>query len=661
MTHEQPTTHRGSRDAWPSLARRTFLGAVAAAAATAVTAVPGATTPRSRPNILCLVSEDCGAEHLGCYGGVAQTPTLDALAAQGVRWQNSFAAAPVCAPSRFSMITGLPSESCPPANQMRAAAELPPELRGAGWPRLLRQAGYYCTNNAKEDYNTADLDIAATWDESSTTAHWRNRPSDAPFFAIFNINTTHEMSVVTDPAAFKGLAELAQGHKVGDLGNAAAFMPPPPPTGPTTPEEVRIPPYYPDTATTRADAALYMNRIHQMDAEVVALLTELDEAGLADNTIVLYYSDHGGVLPRSKRFCYDSGLRVPLIARFGRNVAHLSPAPAGSVLDEPVCTGTALPPTILDLTGVGVAPWMTGTPFAGVGRSTTPYAFGMRNRMDGRNDMVRTVRDHRFRYIRNYLPHLPNGQYVDFQMMQAGYQEWLSLYQQGELNDLQSRFWRPRPAEELFDIRSDPHETVNLATDSAYASELGRLSTALDEHMLAVNDGGFIPEGHPAEHADIAHQADIYPLRNLMDLAAVAIRRDPATIPTLTDALRSDNDIVRYWAATGICMLDTVGAPAAAALRTVFTGERSVHAKIAVAQALTLAAGNPEALGYLGELLVNHPDGRVRLQAANSLAHLGDRAAPALQALQAAATDTTATREVRQVAAHTVDQLTGER
>ncbi|MGW5111180.1 sulfatase-like hydrolase/transferase [Nocardia sp. NPDC004123] len=642
------------------IARRTFLGGAAAAAAAAL--VPGLARAEdgSRPNILCLVSEDCGAQHLGCYGGVAHTPTLDRLAAEGIRWRNCFSAAPVCAPSRFAMISGVVPESCAPANHMRAAGALPPFLDHAGWPRLLRQAGYYCTNNAKEDYNTADLDIGATWDESSLHAHWRNRPGGAPFFAIFNPTITHESSVFLNAPGLDQLDGRLSTPYLEELQGVHTVTSTPILGGPTTPDQVRIPPYYPDTPTTRSDAALYMNQINQMDQEMAARLRELDEAGLAEDTIVLYYSDHAGVLPRSKRFCYDSGLHIPLIARFGRNVADLAPAPAGSTLDEPVCSGTALPATILDLAGVGAPTWMDGTPFAGPRRAAARYAFGMRNRMDERYDMVRTARDERFRYIRNYLPHLPNGLHVQFMWLQAGYREWDQLHHDGRLDELTDRFWQPRPAEELYDTHSDPDEIHNLATDPDYATDLRRMSAALDEHMLAVVDDGFIPESEAAEGYTAGRDRDAYPLRAIMDLAATAIQRDPAALLDLVRNLTSGNDIVRYWAATGCCMLDTAAAPATDDLHRVFDAEPSPHVRIALAEALARASEDQQAVGYLGDTLVNHPDGWVRLQAANALDHLGERARAARTQLFTASSapgNSDAASHVRTAASHTVRVL----
>ena len=369
--------------------RRGFLagGAGGLAALSGVTGTAGA-EPRERPNVLWLVSED-NNPYIGAYGDpLARTPNLDALAREGVRFEHSFSEAPVCAPSRFAIITGMYAESCGPAHHMRAQGRLPDGV-SAGFPALLREAGYYTTNNAKTDYN-APIDMAATWDESSNRAHWRNRPAGAPFFAIFNYMTTHESSMFT-------------------------LTP-----GPTDPGAVRIPEYLPDTPTQRTDRAHYLNQVERMDAQVGAALAELEAAGLAEDTIVFYYSDNGGVLPRSKRFCFDSGLRTALIARFPRRWRHLAPGGAGSVYEAPV-SGVDLGPTVLSLAGLDVPRRMHGVPFAGPRRRvrSREYAFGQRSRMDESYDLVRTVRDERFRYVRNYLPHLPYGQHVTYMFNQA--------------------------------------------------------------------------------------------------------------------------------------------------------------------------------------------------------------------------------------------------
>lgn len=615
------------------ISRRTLLGSGAAAAAGVWLArTPAWAASASRPNILCLVSEDCSAGYLGPYGGVAEMPVIERLAADGVLWRNCFSAAPVCAPSRFATITGIPPESCGPAEHMRALGKMPAALRGRGWPALLREAGYYCTNNSKTDYN-APIDMAATWDASGSGAHWRDRAADAPFFAIFNSQVTHESQVASvAPIQHVGGGPIRT-PSLGALDGVHSTVGTPTVGGPTSPDDVRIPQYSPDTPTTRADLAKYHNLINRVDSEFGRRLAELDEDGVADDTIVLYYSDHGGVLLRSKRYCYDSGLRIPLIARFGRNVAQLAPAPPGSVLTTPVNSGLDLGPTILTLAGLEAPGYMPGKAFAGPARRTQRYAFSMRNRMDERYDMVRTARDERYRYIRNYMPHLRHGQHVQFMWLQAGYREWEQLHLDGELTPLQDRFWHDRPAEELYDLRRDPDETRDLADDPEHARVLARMRRALDEHMLATGDNGFIPEGSPIEGFHASREPGAYPLASVMGLAWKAIQRDADNLPLLIGNLGAANEVLRYWAALGCCMLGDRAGGAKSALERVFAHDSSTHVRIPAAEALARIGVTDATVAFLGHTLVNHPDKRVQLQAANALENIGERARPALAQL----------------------------
>src|SRR6218665_223502 len=304
-----------------------------------------------RPNILWIVSED-NNPFIGAYGDkLARTPAIDGLARAGILYRNVYSTAPVCAPTRFSIITGVHPESAGPAHNMRAQAQLPEWLKG--FPTYLRQAGYYCTNNAKTDYNS-NLVADKIWEESSGKAHWRNRPANAPFFTVFNTMTTHESQI------FQPL------------------------DGTVKPEDVRVPAYLPDTPTVRRDIATYYNRMEAMDGEIAAKLAELDAAGLAEDTIVFYYSDNGGVLPRSKRYCYDEGHRCALVVRVPAKWRHLAPAAAGSAIAAPI-TWIDLAPTVLSIASVTAPRHLQGTAFLGRdAERPKPYAFGMRNRMDER-------------------------------------------------------------------------------------------------------------------------------------------------------------------------------------------------------------------------------------------------------------------------------------
>ena len=391
-------------------------------------AAPASAGPGDRPNILWLVSEDNNT-FLGCYGDpLAHTPTLDRLASQGVLFERCFAQ-PVCAPSRFTLITGMYSVTCGPAEHMRAQGKIPSWLKS--FPAYLRKAGYYTSNNAKTDYNSP-INMNEAWDASNNKAHWRKRPDpQQPFFSVFNHEVTHESCLF--PAEERKL----------DF-------------PPMDPAKVRIPPYQPDTPEMRADWARYYNHMTLMDEQIAAKLKELETDGLADNTIVFYYSDNGGVLPRSKRFLERSGTHVPLIIYFPPKWRHLAPAAPGSRIKDPVGF-VDFAPTILSLAGVEIPGYMMGRAFAGLSRGQpNEYTFCTRDRMDERYDMMRSLMNYRYLYIHNYRPELPYVQRLTYQFQARGYQSWAREAAAGHLTAATAQFWGEKPTEELYDLEADP-------------------------------------------------------------------------------------------------------------------------------------------------------------------------------------------------------------
>lgn len=601
-------------------------GLLSAAPAEAAAAPRGGAARATGPNILWLVSEDNGP-FLGAYGDeVARTPNLDRFATEAVRYAACFSAAPVCAPSRFALITGLYAQTSGPAHHMRAEGKGPAWLRG--FPELLRAQGYYCTNNAKTDYNVP-VDLRRTWDENSTRAHWRNRPAGAPFFSVFNTFTTHEGQMAT--GATQPLA------------------------GGVSPADVRIPEYLPDTDLARRERAHYYDQVTRMDAEIGELLRQLDEDGLAEDTIVFYYSDNGGVLPRTKRFCYDSGTHTPLMIRFPRAYAALSPTAPGSVVRTPV-SSVDFAPTVLSLVGLPKDERMQGIAFAGPARKVRRNAFSARDRMGERYDMQRSVRNVRYRYIRNYLPHLPYGQHEAYGWHQPGYREWERLHLAGRLDDVQSRFWQPKPAEELYDLATDQDEVRNLVGDPAHARVLAELRTALDAHLLAVNDNGFIAEGSAPEGYAASRVRGRYPLARVLTVAGTAIQRRPSDVGRLEAWLRDPDAVVRLWAARGCRMLPG-GAPSAAPVLRDLLADRNVPVQVAAADALVVSGDVEQGLATLSRVLLGAPEWSFRLQAANALDSLGPLARGALPALRSAAQEKH--QYVSEASAHTVEVLEG--
>ena len=585
------------------ISRRGVLGSMAGLAAVAASSSAHAAQLGERPNILWLVSED-NNPFVGAYGDkLAHTPTIDALAKKGLLYRNVYSNAPVCAPSRFGILTGIYPESCAPANQMRAVAKLPKEFRT--YPELMRAAGYYCTNNTKTDYN-CDVDPNAIWDIEGKEGHWRKRPDGKPFMAVFNYETTHE----------------SQLFRVT--------------TGRVTPDMVKLPAFLPDTPGIRQDYASYYNLMEKMDGELAERLAELEADGLAEDTIVFHYSDNGGSLGRSKRYCYDEGLRCEMAIYVPPKWQHLMPAQPGSEVQSPV-TFIDLAPTVLALAGASQPPQMRGKPFLGTTVTPQKYAYGMRNRMDERIDFQRTVTDGRWRYIRNYMPHRPWGQQQAFEWLAKGYQEWEQAYLDGKLNEVQARFFQTKPFEELYDLQADPDEIDNLAGKPGHEAMHKTLSNLLDEQMLTIHDNGFIPEGMAGEGWVESRNPEMYPLGEVMALAKVAASRKADGLPTLRKALASPVEVLRYWAAMGLLILGDKAKPEQAQIAKTLDNEPSPHVRIVLAEA-SAKLGSPEKpVADLISLSAPEQPWQIRLHAINALTYLGKKALPALDVARQAA------------------------
>ena len=454
------------------------LGASAAAAsAQTATPRPSPAAPGARPNIVWISNEDM-SPHLGVYGdGLARTPTLDRFAAQAIRFTHAFTTAPVCAPSRAAIITGM-YQSAIGAQHIRTTEDRVPELPGPylavppfyvkAFPEYLRAAGYFTSNRAKTDYQ---FGVPFTiWDDLGARAHWRNRPDPSqPFFAVFNLEVTHESQIFPSSPARKGKKLI------------------------TDPAEVKVPPYYPDTPLVRQELARMYDNIADMDGQVAELLRQLDEDGLTDNTIVFYWSDHGDGVPRAKRSLYDSGLRVPLMIRIPPRLGKL--AAPGTVRDDLV-SFVDLAPTVLALAGLEAPAHMQGRVLVGPNAGAAPlFVFGARDRMDQEYDMMRSARDSRFLYIRNFTPELPYAGHIIYRNQSAIMQEWLRLQAERSLTGPAALWMRAsRPPEELFDVRRDPYQVENLAADPAHRATLERMRSAVVEWMTKIGDQGLINE-----------------------------------------------------------------------------------------------------------------------------------------------------------------------
>ena len=425
----------------------------------------------NRPHILWLSFEDT-SPRFGCYGDpLARTPNVDRLAAEGCIYPNTFSTAPVCAPARSAIITGMYAVSIGAQHQRTTHTnenlpELPTPYECVPphfvrlIPEYLRAAGYYCTNNIKTDYQFTPP--ASAWNHMANDAHWRNRPdSEQPFFSVFNLDVTHE-SYMWDQKF----------------------------TGPliTDPSKVTVPPYLPDTPRVRETIARQYDNIAKNDTRAGQLLKELEEDGLAENTVVFLWSDHGEGMPRAKRWPYDTGIRVPMIVRYPGHVKQ-------GQTNERLVSTLDLGPTVLSLAGLPIPNHLQGKPFVGPKEQPRDHIFATRDRYDTSYDHVRVVRDDRYKYMRHGLPGTqPYDTWQPYRNRHAANQEIWRLHGEDKLTGPQRWFFEPRPAEALYDTQVDPWEIHNLADDPAHAETLEQMRTVMDEYVAKYDRYGDVDE-----------------------------------------------------------------------------------------------------------------------------------------------------------------------
>ena len=512
----------------------------------------------ARPNILWITSEDNGPQ-LGCYGdGYATTPNLDRLASKGMVYLNVWSVAPVCAPARTALISGLYPSSTG-SEHMRSMVSLPAHMKM--FPQYLREAGYYCSNNNKEDYNLEKP--GRVWDQSSTNAHWKNRAPGQPFFAVFNHTVTHESQVRKRPHQPK--------HD---------------------PAKARVPRFHPDAPEVRQDWAQYYDKLTEMDALAGANLRELEEAGLAEDTIVFYFGDHGPGMPRCKRWPYNSGLHVPLIIYAPVKFRHLIRGYSPGGESDRLISFVDFAPIVLSIAGIKPPEWMQGVSL----NATAPkYLHGLRGRMDERYDLVRTVRDKQYVYIRNYMPHKIYGQHIAYMFETPTTRVWQRTYSLGQGQPETFAFWEKKPMEELYDLQNDPDEVHNLAKSSQHRKILERMRKAQQEHALKIRDIGFLPEGEIHSRAsnstpyEVAQDEKKYPLKRILAAA------EWAASTNASDAAKFLNDqdsAVRFWGVMGLLIRGAKSGP----LLEQALNDPSPYVRITAAEALR----RPEALADLG-------------------------------------------------------------
>jgi arylsulfatase A-like enzyme len=504
----------------------------------------------AHPNILWITSEDNASQWLGCYGNEqAETPRLDALAAKSLLFTHAYSNAAVCAVARSTLLNGAYAVT-QGTQHMRSRYNIPAIFKP--YVTYLREQGYFCTNNSKTDFNFAG-DDRKIWDECSKNADYKHRVAGQPFFAVYNLLVSHESSLFP---------------KIVKDNRQKGVIPPQPRLDPKL---LSLPPYVPDLPEMRSDFAIYYDNITAMDRQVGELLDELERRGEADNTIVFYFSDHGGSTPRGKRYLEDTGVRVPLIVHFPKKWQQLSPFKMGTKVDELV-SFVDVAPTVLSLGGVEKPAQMQGRAFLGSRRAAPPKnadVFLFADRFDDINGMRRGITDGRFKYIRHFTSHLPAAPYSYYPLTMPSWRAWQKAWKDGQLSGYYKHLWEPRQAvEDLFDTEADPWEIHNLANDSQFADRLLTMRNRLRGIMADAHDTGIVPE---AMFGAITKDSTLYDFvrsirfdqDKILNLAFEASARDVANLPRLISAMKDGDPIARYWAATGCAILGKQADPAA--------------------------------------------------------------------------------------------------
>ena len=510
-----------------------------------------------RPNILWITSEDNSIEWIRCYGSKnANTPHIDQLAKEGFRYLYCFDNGAVCAPTRSSWITGMHSISNG-TQPMRSGFEIPSSI--SYYNELLQKAGYFTSNCSKTDYNLrapSGRNPKDFWNYSGRdyAGTWKLREQGQPFFTVYNIGDSHESRAFGD-------------HKDDSV----------------DPRKMILAPYHPDLPEMRNTYAKYSSAVSKMDSLVGQAVQTLKQDGLYENTIIVYNSDHGGVLARSKRFLYSSGIHCPLIVRIPEKWQHLYPKgkSPGSTVDR-IVSFIDMPKTWVSLTGAEMKDNFQGRIFLGPETEPeSPFHFSWRGRADERFDCVRVMRDKQFAYHKNYAPFAPNGQYLAYMHNMKATGAWERHHQAGNTNDVTGRFFEPRPSEEFYDNFEDFHNINNLIADSKHQAKIKDLRQELRRQQLKYFDSGLIPEEmrkrivseNKTTVYDFVRDPKLYPLEQYLDYADLALSRKKKNLNTLTEGLLNGDPVMRYWSVIGLLLLEKKAKPAIPELKKVL-GDR---------------------------------------------------------------------------------------
>ena len=485
-------------------------------------------TKVKRPNIIWLTTEDNSTHYMKLYNEDGTSmPAIEKLASEGIVFDNAFSNAPVCSVARSTLITGCYAPRIFTQFHRRAKhVPLPKNLMPM--PYYLKKAGYYTTNNNKQDYNF--ILPNEVWDESSTNASYKNRHPGQPFFHVQNNTVTHEGSLHFSQEVIDKTADEDLDH-------------------------IKVFPYHPNTKTFRFSYHHFQKKHMLADQQIGDFLNELYKEGLMDDTIIFYFGDHGGVLPRSKGYAYESGLQIPLVVYVPEKWQHLIPYDRGS-RSQTFVEFIDFAPTALTLAGVTPPIGMDGTPIMGkeIQKSQIQKknsSFGYADRFDEKYDLVRTLRVGKFKYIRNYQPFNIDALFNFYRYKMLAYKEWLSLYRDGKLNDVQSQFFQPKSPEALYNIEEDPHEVNDLSRSEDHKEILLQLRAQLHYRITAMPDLGFYPESYlldkALENPTAFGQNNKKAISELIAIADLNLEPYDEVEGKITAALQNKNPWIRYW------------------------------------------------------------------------------------------------------------------
>lgn len=486
---------------------------------------------KERPNILWLTFEDTTADEWSLYGNKnVPNPTLEALAETSMVFEHAYSNAPYCSPARSSLISGSYATTFG-SDHHRAAIKAPKDR--IFFPKLLRDAGYFTTNNNKRDYNVklSKTQLSEIWDEYDKKASYnsKNRKADQPFFAVFNGFQTH-MSRLTS----YHMDERRDFSKDG------------------IPKSAHPGEWLPNLEEVRSDYQFHLEGVFDIDRWVQLFLDDLEEKGLADNTIIFIYSDHGGSSPRGKGYLFRTGLQVPLLVHVPEKYRKMY----GKNLEKQLVSFVDFAPTVLSLAGVKPPKQMQGHAFMGAyAESPRDYVYNFRTNQELHFDPWRSVMDGRFNYIKTYLKRKPIQLRNAFQWGMPSNMALDVYAKENPKSEFAKKFYNVKQGEYLFDMQADPSELNNLAADDTYAEKAKELRAQVEQHVVQSGDLGFIPvalkkgKNYGKWFDSNFGQADYYKLINQVAEAT------PKQVPVFSQALNTENTLAQFWGAQGFAEL----------------------------------------------------------------------------------------------------------